>query len=67
MNNQERIRVEGRKPTKVASFTMILYSSEKQYSRYKAIFPLNLLSQKCCEVYVISYGSDPAIRLDYKI
>jgi len=26
----------------------------KQYSRYKAILPLIVLSQQCCEVYFIS-------------
>jgi len=41
---------------------------EKQHSRYKAIFPSIVLSQRCCEVYFsFFYSSEPVMRLDCQI
>jgi len=42
------------KPTKVTSFTMILYNSENNIRKIKAFLPSIVLSQQCCEVHVIS-------------
>ena len=41
------------KPLKVTLFTMILYNSENSIEPYEAILSSIVLSQQCCDIYII--------------
>jgi len=47
------------KPVKVTLFTMILYNLENSIRDVEPFLPFTVLLQQSCEVYLISYGSEP--------